>query len=798
MSAVGVMAQQHAVSSLSSRDTAIRQIPNISTDQVLTSTILAFPGLSKCDPRIPAIPGIPANPCSTPPDGGTVAAGFRYVVEVANLEYAIYDKTKPANLLAGTFVTANTLASLFLTGTDSLTDPRVIFDSNNNRFFMTVEDQTTLSVLLIVLLGNNPSMVTRSLNLGPGGLGGCWGPNFFIGCLAPACPDQPIIGDSSDKIVIRANDYPGACGASQSPLGGEVRILDKRQVLSGIPPSRMNLNIYGPGGSTGDDLFSAFPVQSETQSDAYAVDSGSQDIIATAHFFVFSGKPPNAAEIETGFDLSHNDEPSPFGNQPGLPGSIITSRACMCDQSVLSAAFNPIPSSNPTIYFAFNRGCQPDGNSVTEACFEVAQISTTGPGGCLPATCDVSTLQDFGFGLPFTSVYYPALDVDSVGDLVVVYGFSSSTVFPSLAVAGELAGGPPNSLVDGNVIAKGTGTTPVSTTCLPPFGCISTTRYGDYFSAARDPSNGGFVWVGGEFCCVNGDWGTEIAQEIVFNSIDYPGASNTAVFNTNANTESPRQTVGIYSDNSGTFGTAFGLDSHGFLFSGGAFSTIPLDPPGAALTSLFDINDQGQMVGTYTNAPGCAFPAQSGCKFHGFLLSSPVGGTFTTIDFPGAVSTVIGSINSNNPGQMAGWYVGTDGVSHAIVGVPGGFTTIDPPNTLETPSGGAFAEKINNIGTVVGQYTDASGITHGFVLASGVYTTIDAPGATLTTLFGINDKGQIVGESNIGSFYLSRGVFTAIVFPGSVITDVEGINNLGQISGVYYDTFGIAHGFLTG
>src|SRR5947209_13659886 len=72
------------------------------------------------------------------------------------------------------------------------------------------------------------------------------------------------------------------------------------------------------------------------------------------------------------------------------------------------------------------------------------------------------------------------------------------------------------------------------------------------------------------------------------------------------------QIVGDYADASG---------GHGFLLSGGVFTTI--DEPVAAgnATSAKAINNFGQIVGTYNDAVGV----------HGFLLN---GGIFTTIDDP--------------------------------------------------------------------------------------------------------------------------------------------------------------------
>ena len=62
-----------------------------------------------------------------------------------------------------------------------------------------------------------------------------------------------------------------------------------------------------------------------------------------------------------------------------------------------------------------------------------------------------------------------------------------------------------------------------------------------------------------------------------------------------------------------------------------------------------------------------------------------------------------------------------------------------------------------NHGTITGYYRDVDGILHAFVYADAAFTTLDFPGASDTTAFGINDKGEVVGTYN----EFSRG-FVAI------------------------------------
>jgi hypothetical protein len=212
------------------------------------------------------------------------------------------------------------------------------------------------------------------------------------------------------------------------------------------------------------------------------------------------------------------------------------------------------------------------------------------------------------------------------------------------------------------------------------------------------------------------------------------------------------QIVGEYSD-----ATAL----HGVRDDGGAFTTI--DVPGTSDTTTSGINDAGQIVGFYDE--------------HGFLLS---GGVFTTVDSPGASLTQLWGIN--NVGQI----VGETAEQTSFLFSGGVFTPITVPGA----SGGTAARSINNSGQVVGSYGNGANV-HGFllVLSSGAFTTIDFPGAFNTYLFSINNRGDIVGRYQLTEggtshgFRLSKGQFTTIDEPGSTNTILFGINDDGVMVG---------------
>jgi len=227
----------------------------------------------------------------------------------------------------------------------------------------------------------------------------------------------------------------------------------------------------------------------------------------------------------------------------------------------------------------------------------------------------------------------------------------------------------------------------------------------------------------------------------------------------------------------GSYSDAAGKN-HSFLLDDGTFTTI--DFPGAVCTQAIGINDRGQIVGGYAEKSCNPF---AGMVPHGFLLGD---GTFTTID-------VTRARGINNRGQIVG-----EAGANCFLLDGGTFTTIAVPGANFT-----FCSGINDRGQIVGGYFDSTG-NHGFLLDDGTFTTIDVPGGTLTTPSGINDRGQIVGvyfaSDSTGyhghGFLLDDGTFTTIDVPGSPYTNAQGINNRGQIVGSYFDSTTGSLGFL--
>jgi probable HAF family extracellular repeat protein len=220
------------------------------------------------------------------------------------------------------------------------------------------------------------------------------------------------------------------------------------------------------------------------------------------------------------------------------------------------------------------------------------------------------------------------------------------------------------------------------------------------------------------------------------------------------------------------------VNERGFLFSGGTYTSLAA-PGSDGVTFPQGINNAGKIVGWDGGG-------------NGFLFG---GGNYTRLNVPGANDTFLRAINDDS--QIVGSY-SLGAFNHAFKYSAGSFTTLDVPGRF-----GSAALGINNAGQIVGAYSDSPNRFQGFLSSGGAYTMIDVPGAFYTSATGINNAGEIVGWywSGVGGgviprgFLLKDGVYTLFDVPGSGATDLLGINDLGQIVGYYGDDTG-THGFL--
>jgi uncharacterized membrane protein len=143
-----------------------------------------------------------------------------------------------------------------------------------------------------------------------------------------------------------------------------------------------------------------------------------------------------------------------------------------------------------------------------------------------------------------------------------------------------------------------------------------------------------------------------IAKDGTFHSVHVPGSCSTDVW--------------LAMDNGrvlvGDFCTDADNGIHGYVRNKpGDFENIDFPHAGAPCTAVRWINERGDIVGVYANSLSECFSFQ----LHGFLLAN---GKYTAIDFPGAVYTSLLAINDD--GEMVGQFTDQKGNTHGFKAAP--------------------------------------------------------------------------------------------------------------------------------
>jgi len=159
----------------------------------------------------------------------------------------------------------------------------------------------------------------------------------------------------------------------------------------------------------------------------------------------------------------------------------------------------------------------------------------------------------------------------------------------------------------------------------------------------------GFSFSGGTYTSLNGNptWpnGINDAGTIVGDAIYSPGMEIDACGINNAGV-----IVGIYIDDSGI---------HGHSLTGTTYTL--LDYPGAIMTNAYGINNHGDIVGTYV-----AYVDDSYLQ-HGFVLS---GGAYSTLNLDSFGDSGAFARGINDGGMISGTYRDAEGLSHGFLATP--------------------------------------------------------------------------------------------------------------------------------
>jgi hypothetical protein len=399
--------------------------------------------------------GLNDSQCSCAPPDVIDAVGPSQVVEMVNLYVEVWNKQGVAKGGTG-------LSSFFSAGTDFLSDPKVVYDNQSGRWFASVLDggaSGTGLVRLAVSSGNDAL--------------GTW--TVYTNLVAPSgdFADQPILGVSDHVVALAGNIFSES---TSNFFGSEVWIVQKSALLNA---STASVQTWGPNGN----FLSIHPVESLGSAPVQYLVSSSYTLSNAVALFTVSGVPPSASISVANVSVNAYTN-APGAREPG--GSLIDPADTRVESAVVQ---------NGALWLTFEDQCFPSGDGTARACARLVEIVSG------------SAQQDFDYGLKGLDVYYPALTLDSVGDLGLGFGYSSTTVDPSFAVTGRAPTDPSGTLQPYATVVAGTA----DATCTG--GC----RYGDYFGAATDPGSP-TMWVAGEFLDGGHAWDSWLAPLRVFGS----------------------------------------------------------------------------------------------------------------------------------------------------------------------------------------------------------------------------------------------------------------------------------------
>ena len=410
----------------------------------------------------------------TPPDT-SAAVGPSDVFEFVNSTFHRYDKT-------GTQLNTGNESAFFgppvnAMTTPTYTDARVVYDALDNRFYATIliVDNCKPSTCS----GNNNSEVDLAVSSSSSPVG--WKVYVVNTTTNNTLLDQPKLGFSSDKVVITENE---------NGFGGPFQyiVVQKSDLLAQAPNAATFFF------STDDDHFNVIPAisLSPVNTDfAMSANGGS----STLTVFRFTGTPlaNNVSMSTTDFSIGTINDP-PLADQPNDTRQLDTGPS-----GVQSVVFE-----NGTIIGAGNDSCTPVNDTVTRPCLRFDNVSAIG---------GLNLVQDGDLGRTGADLFYPAVTMDTAGNLWVGHSTSSPTQFAS-ATQTIAAGGIFPTTVPAIDYAVGVG--PYDCTFCTKANGDARNRFGDYSAAAQDPADPSDIWLAEEWGSTStastDAWGTAIAR----------------------------------------------------------------------------------------------------------------------------------------------------------------------------------------------------------------------------------------------------------------------------------------------
>ena len=427
---------------------------------------------------------------SFPPDP-VLAAGPTNLVLSTNGSVTIRDK-------AGMPVASTGLSAFFnsvrVSGENVVFDPRVVFDTGSNRFFLSAVGMIDNSACTVGTCVSH-FFLAVSKTSSPATTGSAdWYFYAFDATLEGATPttnwaDFPSLGVDSSVVVLTANMFSFSTDKFQS---AKIRILDKSVLITGGAVTWTDfVSLRDP--STG---FRSFALQP-------ALTFGSPGTF----FLVSASSTLHSCNIVVWGIANPLSSPTLSALKATAGGT--------CDvppNAVQQGGGNPLDTGDTRLYNAVYRNgslwtaqsIQMNFGSGNVSAIRWVQIDVAS----WPST--VSRTQDSTFGADGIWYFYPTVMVDGSNNLAIILAHSRASEFASAYYTGRLGTDAANTLQPSTLLKAGTANYQL-------LDSTGTNRWGDYFGIGLDPSDGSF-WAMGEYAVTSNKWGTWVGQLGFFSS----------------------------------------------------------------------------------------------------------------------------------------------------------------------------------------------------------------------------------------------------------------------------------------
>ena len=148
----------------------------------------------------------------TPPDV-QVAVGPAHVVEAVNVALGVYSKE-------GVQLVTSALSTVFATGSDFLSDPRIQYDGLSGRWFVAAGDFTTGQVLVAASMSSDPTIG--------------WSIYRVPSSATSECLDQPILGVGTLNVIVSVNVYSDCFSSTYTFYGAQFWVMNKTDLVNGV------------------------------------------------------------------------------------------------------------------------------------------------------------------------------------------------------------------------------------------------------------------------------------------------------------------------------------------------------------------------------------------------------------------------------------------------------------------------------------------------------------------------------------------------------------------------------------